>query len=155
MSIHPTEKMRQIATIPIVILPDVLADMKKLPFRENLFDIVIFDPPHLDSGLESFLAKKWGSWTRSETIQTLRIVNEEFFRVLKPHGNLILKVLPRMFLIYETLLKNFSFFLPIYTYRSRGFLTPSLQKRPGALWAVGSCNGHRKEEIVVENPSHS
>lgn len=130
----------QWAEIKIVIEPTVLADMKHLPFQDNVFEAIIFDPPHMDVGLDTWLGKKWGSWNQNETIQTLRQVNCEFFRVLKKLGGfLILKVMPRQFPLYETLLTNFTFFLPIYTYRARGSFRNPKPRADAALWAIGKC----------------
>lgn len=112
----------------VIINPTVLADMKHLPFRENLFSMIIMDPPHTDAGLLSWLGKHYGSWTRHETIETLRKANVEFERVLKPHGSLILKLMPRQVPIFETLLKNFCFFYPSTLI---GFAGPSENRKEG------------------------
>jgi len=100
----------QWADIKIIIEPTVLADLKHLPFCNHVFSAIIFDPPHMSAGLESWLGRKWGSWTQHDTIRTVRAANKEFPRVLKANGFLILKVMPRQFPLYETLLKNFRFF---------------------------------------------
>jgi len=94
----------------VIVEPTVLTDMKSLPFRDNLFDAIIFDPPHTNANLDTWLGKYYGSWTQKETIQTLRKVNVEFPRVLKDNGFLILKVMPKQFPIYRALLENFHFF---------------------------------------------
>jgi len=124
----------------VIIQPTVLADMKKLPFRDNVFDGVIFDPPHTECGLNSWLGRYYGSWTQKETIQTVRFVNDEFARVLKPRGLLVLKTMPRQFRLYETLLKNFAFFLPITTFRARGSYGKQFRKTEGALWSMAMNN---------------
>ncbi len=111
--------------------------MKHLPFKDNIFNLIICDPPHMRVGLGSWLEKKWGNWTQSDVIRTMKICNDEFVRVLTSNGFLILKVMPRDFPIYETLLKNFVFFLPIPTERSRGCFSKPLPKRKGALWSIG------------------
>lgn len=41
--------------------PDILADFRDIPFSDNEFDLVVFDPPHLiKAGENSWLAKKYG-----------------------------------------------------------------------------------------------
>lgn len=43
----------------IEIHPDVQADWKHIPFNDETFDLVVFDPPHLiHAGKTSWLAKK-------------------------------------------------------------------------------------------------
>ena len=45
----------------VVINPDIVADFRNIPFADNSFDLVVFDPPHLiHVGDTSWLAKKYG-----------------------------------------------------------------------------------------------
>ena len=73
------------------VKPDVVADFTDMPFAEESFRLVVFDPPHMTSlGEKSWLAKKYGRlfghW-ESEISEGFR----ECFRVLKPGGVLIFK----------------------------------------------------------------
>ncbi len=73
------------------INPDIVADFKNIPFEDNSFYLVIFDPPHLKSaGQNSWLAKKYGvlpeNWQKE-----LKEGFNECMRVLKPNGTLIFK----------------------------------------------------------------
>ncbi len=73
------------------INPDVLADFRDMPFEDNNFYLVVFDPPHLlKAGKNSWLAKKYGvleeTW-REDISQGFK----ECMRVLKPNGTLIFK----------------------------------------------------------------
>ncbi|TZE81992.1 methyltransferase domain-containing protein [Calorimonas adulescens] len=73
------------------INPDVVADFRKMPFPDNTFYLVVFDPPHLlKAGKNSWLAKKYGvlsqNW-KQDIAQGFR----ECMRVLKPNGTLIFK----------------------------------------------------------------
>ncbi|MCP3882905.1 MAG: class I SAM-dependent methyltransferase [Sulfitobacter sp.] len=43
------------------VVPDVQADFTKLPFRDDTFDLVVFDPPHAEVLENSISAMKWGS----------------------------------------------------------------------------------------------
>jgi len=104
------------------VKPTVMADMKHLPFKDSVFEAVIFDPPFLDLSLSRFFRNMYGSWTEKETIQHLRAVNIEFKRVLQQEGILMLKVFKKRFQLYEALLTNFSFFLPI-EYKSKSNLS--------------------------------
>lgn len=45
----------------IDVKPDVIADFTNLPFEDNSFYMVVFDPPHLKTlGETSWMAKKYG-----------------------------------------------------------------------------------------------
>lgn len=75
----------------IEVSPDIVADFTNLPFADNSFYMVVFDPPHLKKlGETSWLAKKYGKL--SENWQEV-ISNgfEECMRVLKPNGTLVFK----------------------------------------------------------------
>lgn len=75
----------------LVIEPDVLLDFTALPFDDDTFPLVIFDPPHLvRNGRSGWLAKKYGklgeNWQHD-----LRAGFAECFRVLRPLGTLVFK----------------------------------------------------------------
>lgn len=47
------------------IKPDVVCDFTNLPFDDNTFNLVVFDPPHLvKAGETSWLVKKYGRLVR-------------------------------------------------------------------------------------------
>jgi SAM-dependent methyltransferase len=79
---------------PIVIDPDQLADFTELPFPDDVFALVVFDPPHIKQTTKArskgVLARKYGTLTE-DWHETLRRGFAECFRVLKPHGTLIFK----------------------------------------------------------------
>ncbi|WP_338754245.1 class I SAM-dependent methyltransferase [Bacillus sp. FJAT-52991] len=71
--------------------PDVVADFRNMPFEDDSFYLVVFDPPHLlKVGEDSWLAKKYGKlgedW-QNDIAQGF----SECMRVLKPNGTLIFK----------------------------------------------------------------
>lgn len=71
--------------------PDIQADFRNMPFEDNSFYLVVFDPPHLSKvGENSWLAKKYGRlddlWPHD-----IRQGFNECMRVLKPNGTLIFK----------------------------------------------------------------
>ena len=73
------------------IEPDILGDFRKIPFNDNTFHMVVFDPPHLiKAGEESWLAKKYGKLSETWT-SDLKQGFSECIRVLKPNGTLIFK----------------------------------------------------------------
>ncbi|NLU09424.1 MAG: class I SAM-dependent methyltransferase [Tepidanaerobacter acetatoxydans] len=73
------------------IKPDIVADFRDMPFPDNAFYLVIFDPPHLRyAGDESWLAKKYGVLSNNWQ-EDIRRGFKECMRVLKPNGVLIFK----------------------------------------------------------------
>lgn len=73
------------------INPDIIADFRHMPFEDETFYLVVFDPPHLVSaGQNSWLRKKYGilseNW-QSDISQGFK----ECMRVLKLNGTLIFK----------------------------------------------------------------
>ena len=73
------------------INPDVICDFTDLPFRDNSFHMVIFDPPHLTSAKEtSWLVKKYGKLDK-DWPKMLHDGFQECMRVLKTDGVLIFK----------------------------------------------------------------
>lgn len=74
-----------------VIDPDVIADFSNLPFEDESFFHVVFDPPHtLNMSHTTRTVKKYG--TLNENWKSLlKSGFAECFRVLKPGGTLIFK----------------------------------------------------------------
>lgn len=73
------------------IRPDVVADFTDMPYEDNSFKLVVFDPPHLVKvGENSWLTKKYGKLTKDWTAE-LKKGFDECFRVLEPNGVLIFK----------------------------------------------------------------
>lgn len=73
------------------INPDIIADFRNIPFDDNTFDLVVFDPPHLiKAGENSWLAKKYGKLTDNWP-NDLKQGFDECIRVLKKNGTLVFK----------------------------------------------------------------
>ena len=73
------------------IKPDLVMDFTALPFDDETFRLVVFDPPHLIyAGEKSWLRKKYGS-LNAQWRESLKKGVAECFRVLKPEGILIFK----------------------------------------------------------------
>ena len=63
-----------------------------MPYPNDTFNLVVFDPPHLlKVGETSWLAKKYGKLSQNTWQEDLRQGFQECFRVLKPDGILIFK----------------------------------------------------------------
>lgn len=72
--------------------PDIIADFRDIPFDDNYFDLVVFDPPHLSKiGDKSWLAKKYGKLNKDTWPDDLEKGFSECMRVLKDSGVLIFK----------------------------------------------------------------
>lgn len=75
----------------LTVSPDVIADFRNMPFADNSFYMVVFDPPHLlKAGADSWLAKKYGR-LGPEWQEDIKRGFDECMRVLKPNGTLIFK----------------------------------------------------------------
>lgn len=73
------------------IQPDIEIDFTNMPFENESFSLVVFDPPHLNKlGKKSWMAKKYGvllpTWETD-----IKAGFDECMRVLKPNGTLIFK----------------------------------------------------------------
>ncbi len=76
----------------LIINPDVIADFRNLPFPDNSFYTVVFDPPHLIRiGKTSWMFKKYGALNKETWQEDLSKGLSEAFRVLKPYSPLIFK----------------------------------------------------------------
>ena len=75
----------------IKVAPDVEVDFRHMPFEENTFKLVVFDPPHLKTlGKNSWMAKKYGVLLPSWELD-IKSGFDECMRVLEPFGTLIFK----------------------------------------------------------------
>jgi hypothetical protein len=73
------------------INPDIEIDFRKMPFNDNQFKLIVFDPPHLKNlGKSSWMAKKYGilniTWK-----EDIKQGFNECIRCLDIHGILIFK----------------------------------------------------------------
>jgi SAM-dependent methyltransferase len=101
---------------PLVIDPDVMADFTALPFPDESFFHVVFDPPHVAQNVTSgALVKRYGILT-GDWREMLRKGFAECFRVLKPGGTLIFKWCEVRFPIDEILALTPE--RPLYGHRS-------------------------------------
>lgn len=76
------------------IYPNITAKWQNLPFKDSVFDMVVFDPPHLfkDKGkLPAGICNKYGVFYNNSWRDNLQKASMEFFRVLKQDGFFILK----------------------------------------------------------------
>lgn len=74
----------------IVISPDMVSDFRNIPFEDESFKLVVFDPPHAEFKESSIMYKKYGTLTENWQ-DDLRAGFRECFRVLEDKGILIFK----------------------------------------------------------------
>lgn len=75
----------------LIVKPNVIADFRKIPFEDESFHLVVFDPPHLlKAGDKSFLALKCGRLEQTWQ-EDIKQGLSECWRVLKKNGTLIFK----------------------------------------------------------------
>lgn len=73
------------------IEPDTLIDFRAMPFSDDSFRLIAFDPPHLvRAGPRSWLSAKYGK-LGEDWRDDLRQGFSECFRVLEPGGVLVFK----------------------------------------------------------------
>jgi SAM-dependent methyltransferase len=73
------------------ISPDIQMDFRNIPFTDDQFHLVVFDPPHLKgAGKKGWQAKKYGSLGENWR-EDLKLGFDECLRVLRPNGTLIFK----------------------------------------------------------------
>ena len=71
--------------------PDIQCDFTDLPFPDETFSLVVFDPPHLrHAGKTGWLAKKYGVLPK-DWKPYLKSGFDECMRVLEPDGILVFK----------------------------------------------------------------
>lgn len=76
---------------PIVIDPDQIIDFTSMPFADESFHLVVFDPPHIERREAlGIVTRKYGHLT-GDWRNMLRKGFSECFRVLKPNGTLVFK----------------------------------------------------------------
>jgi len=71
--------------------PDLLMDFTEMPFPNESFNLVVFDPPHLTrAGPKSWMAAKYGKLSDNWK-EDMRKGFGECFRVLAENGTLVFK----------------------------------------------------------------
>lgn len=76
----------------INVKPDVVADFRNMPFEDNTYDLIVFDPPHLKwAGVNSIMKAQYGQLNKETWPEDIKKGFDECMRVLKPNGTLIFK----------------------------------------------------------------
>jgi SAM-dependent methyltransferase len=72
-------------------LPDKVMDFRNMDVPDQTFRLVVFDPPHLFLGENSFMAQAYGRLNKQNWKEDISKGFSECFRVLKNEGILIFK----------------------------------------------------------------
>jgi 23S rRNA G2069 N7-methylase RlmK/C1962 C5-methylase RlmI len=76
----------------IHIKPDQVMDFRAIPYADETFQMVVFDPPHLlNLSEKSYMRKKYGVLDNDSWRDDLTQGFAECFRVLKTNGTLVFK----------------------------------------------------------------
>lgn len=74
------------------VRPDQVADFRALPHEDESFNLIVFDPPHLErAGPQSWQAKKYGKLNKATWREDLAKGFDECWRVLAGGGTMIFK----------------------------------------------------------------
>lgn len=99
------------------VQPDMIADCTALPFEDETFNMVVFDPPHLQKvGQNSWLCKKYGKLPENWQAFINDSIHEGM-RVLKTGGTLIFKWNEQQIKVGDVL-KAIKDYKPIFGHRT-------------------------------------
>jgi SAM-dependent methyltransferase len=96
---NPDVEFMDIRTFPLTKLsnggyfevkPDIVADFRDIPRPDESYNLVIFDPPHCNTGPKSFLRMKYGHLDK-DWRELIAAGFKEALRILKPYGTLLFK----------------------------------------------------------------
>lgn len=73
------------------VVPDMLVDFRDMPFKDNQFKLVVFDPPHLIGTESSHMLKQYGWLEKDSWQKDIKEGFDECWRVLDNLGVLIFK----------------------------------------------------------------
>jgi ubiquinone/menaquinone biosynthesis C-methylase UbiE len=75
------------------VKPTIVCVWEHLPFPDNIFDTVLFDPPHTNPGEtgKGIMSDVWGALNAQKMVPSLYQAFRELIRVLKEEGHLIFK----------------------------------------------------------------
>lgn len=74
--------------------PDLFGDFRYMPFEDESFQLVLFDPPHIikTSGQPTgIMGMRYGALKRDTSLDDLRLGLSECWRVVRPGGTVIFK----------------------------------------------------------------
>ena len=86
------EEVGMVYNKKINVVPDIIGDFRNMPFKDNTYDLIVFDPPHCKwAGENSITAKQYGVLDKDNWPDDIKSGMAECMRVLKPNGTIIFK----------------------------------------------------------------
>ena len=73
------------------VKPDRVEDCRHTTFPDEEFDLIVFDPPHMNIGESSGKVLKYGVFKTAEIINLIPAAFAEFDRILKDNGLILFK----------------------------------------------------------------
>ena len=71
--------------------PTVLADSRRLPFKDGTFELILFDPPHVNFGARSNMSRDFGHLTTAQIRDLLKGTFAESRRVAAKGAKMVFK----------------------------------------------------------------
>lgn len=72
--------------------PTIVCDTRSLPSEVgDGYDLICWDPPHLNVGANSDMAARYGYWTTAHILDTVKKTSIEAWRVSKPNALMAFK----------------------------------------------------------------
>jgi hypothetical protein len=72
------------------VKPTIVCDTRAIPLGDGLFDLVVFDPPHENTG-SGKLSRTYGKADRADILSTVYRSSREAWRVTKPNALMAFK----------------------------------------------------------------
>ena len=129
------------------VSPAVVADSKALPFREGVFDVVVWDPPHVVNGPESRMAEYYGAQRAEDIRKMIKGTAVELYRVTTPDAVLALKWNDHDVKL-ERILKLMEGFEPLFGHR----VASRMKHRSSTYWVMlkKKAPGYTPKQLVFK-----
>lgn len=74
------------------VKPDIVCDTRKIPKRAGSgYDLIVYDPPHMNCGPNSNMSKSYGYFTTDQILKAIAGSGKEAYRVSKRNALMALK----------------------------------------------------------------
>jgi len=125
--------------------PTVVADTTELPFANEFFDFIVFDPPHVTHGPGSTMAQYYGAFPAEVIRDIVKLSAKEAFRVAKDDSFMAFKWNDHDVKL-QRILQLMEGWEPLFGQKVAG----RDKHRSGSYWVL-----LRKRSGLYQNPSRS